>query len=310
MIPDKYIGHAVYLSIQCLTINLTSVRLPTSLLNKQSEFKKFWGWKLGVGGPVLKVQSYYTNIPVPQCVHIEQRPFMSLSLRRRFTPCRHLKPFQGENIQSYNLFSLVMMTIWWMKLGGNLPLGHDALLFPIRGTGSFIYAQSHRHGCSSEGWGWGSQSSLAQGRFVPPTCRSTVEHANHQTTWPSQVWGSIIPRVLKGGGLLPIGWGGGSSAKATQPRVGHPLGAYIFRENSRLPRITQKEYSIHGLLVRHLPRSPGLTLNRLRSEMVEWGRLTNTLVHLRPCTMHTVSIMRSYCVAAPITTSRCIPSST
>ena len=57
--------------------------------------------------------------------------------------------------------------------------------------------------------------------------------------------------------------GGGSSAKATQPRVGHPQGAYIFRENSRLPRITQKEYSIHGVLVRHLPMSPGLTLNSL-----------------------------------------------
>ena len=29
---------------------------------------------------------------------------------------------------SHNLFSLVIIT-WWMKLGGNLPLGHDALLF-------------------------------------------------------------------------------------------------------------------------------------------------------------------------------------
>ena len=30
---------------------------------------------------------------------------------------------------------------------------------------------------------WGeSQSALARGRFELPTCRSTVEHANHQTT--------------------------------------------------------------------------------------------------------------------------------
>ena len=36
---------------------------------------------------------------------------------------------------------------------------------------------------------WGeSQSALAKGRFEPPTCRSTVEHANHQTriTTPSR----------------------------------------------------------------------------------------------------------------------------
>ena len=30
------------------------------------------------------------------------------------------------------------MITWWMKLGGNLPLGHDALRFLINGTGSFI----------------------------------------------------------------------------------------------------------------------------------------------------------------------------
>ena len=53
-------------------------------------------------------------------------------------------------------------------------------------------------------WG-GSQSAPAQGRFEPPTCRSTVEHANHQTTMTPQVGGSIIPRVLNGGDLLPIG---------------------------------------------------------------------------------------------------------
>ena len=43
-------------------------------------------------------------------------------------PCRHL---QDQNIESYNLFG-------GMKLGGNLPPGHDALLFSISGTGSFI----------------------------------------------------------------------------------------------------------------------------------------------------------------------------
>ena len=64
----------------------------------------------------------------------------------------------------------------------------------------------------------GSQSALARGRFEPPTCRSTVEHANHQTTMttPSRRI-SDIPGP-QGGGLLLIG---GSSAKTAPPRVGH-----------------------------------------------------------------------------------------
>ena len=47
-------------------------------------------------------------------------------------------------IQSYNLFSPVMMITWWMKLGGNLPSGHDALLFLISGTGSFLCSVAQR----------------------------------------------------------------------------------------------------------------------------------------------------------------------
>ena len=39
--------------------------------------------------------------------------------------------------KSYNLFSPVMMITGLMNLVGNLPLGHDALLFSISGTGSF-----------------------------------------------------------------------------------------------------------------------------------------------------------------------------
>ena len=59
----------------------------------------------------------------------------SLGLSGRFMLCRHL---QGENIQPYNLFRPVMMNTWWMKLGGSLPPRHNALLFPISGTGSSI----------------------------------------------------------------------------------------------------------------------------------------------------------------------------
>ena len=39
---------------------------------------------------------------------------------------------------SHNLFSPVVMMTSWRKLGGNLPPEHDALLFLIRGMGSFI----------------------------------------------------------------------------------------------------------------------------------------------------------------------------
>ena len=41
-------------------------------------------------------------------------------------------------VYSHNLFSPVMMITWWVKLGGNRPLGDNPLLFSISGTGSFI----------------------------------------------------------------------------------------------------------------------------------------------------------------------------
>ena len=66
---------------------------------------------------------------------------------------------------SHNLISPVMMITWWMKLGGNRPPGHDALLFSISGTGSFICSvrqtrldipplitQSQRHGWTYHLW--------------------------------------------------------------------------------------------------------------------------------------------------------------
>ena len=62
----------------------------------------------------------------------------------------------------------------------------------------------------------GSQSASAQGRFEPPTCWSTVEYANHQTTMTTQVESSIIPRVRGGGGA--------ATAKTAPLRVGHPQG--------------------------------------------------------------------------------------
>ena len=37
------------------------------------------------------------------------------------------------------------MTTWWMKLGGNLPVGHDALLFSMSATGSCICQDTVGH---------------------------------------------------------------------------------------------------------------------------------------------------------------------
>ena len=53
----------------------------------------------------------------------------------------------------------------------------------------------------------GSQSAPAQGRFEPPTCQSTVEHTNHQTTMtaPSRRIDYTSGPQKGGGGLLPIG---------------------------------------------------------------------------------------------------------
>ena len=117
------------------------------------------------------------------------------------------------------------MITWWMKLGGNLPPGHDALLFFNKCQGIFhmpsrtdtaahtkAFAPLHipyTHAPLGE-----RQSAPARGIFEPPTCRSTVEHTNHQTTMtPARVGGSK-PRIINS-----------PSAITAPPRLGHPQGA-------------------------------------------------------------------------------------
>ena len=75
----------------------------------------------------------------------------------------------------------------WMKLGGNLPPSHHALLFSISGMVSNTDGHTKAFICPVMDY-WESQIAPAQGRFEPPTCPSTVEHANHQTmmTAPSR----------------------------------------------------------------------------------------------------------------------------
>ena len=61
--------------------------------------------------------------------------------------------------------------------------------------GIFYYAQSHRQTqpLFTQSWitGGGGQSVPAQGKFELPTCWSTVELANHQTTVNTMIMGQI-----------------------------------------------------------------------------------------------------------------------
>ena len=103
-----------------------------------------------------KTVNLFSNVAhSPQC----QRPELSVvhkkggmfqaTLRSFWVWVEVLRPIgisghlQGENIQSYNLFSPVMMIIWWMKLGRDLPPGPNALLFSIT-HGIFYIIMSSR----------------------------------------------------------------------------------------------------------------------------------------------------------------------
>ena len=127
-----------------------------------------------------------------------------------------------------------------MKLGGNLPQGHDALRFLISSTGSFICPVTQTRpdvprSLITESWtGGGGQSAPAQGRFEPPTCRCT----RHQTTMtsPSQkINYTLDPQ--RGHLLLLVG----SSANTAPPRGGHPQGAN--RKLGLVPLNQQREHS-------------------------------------------------------------------
>ena len=106
---------------------------------------------------------------------------------------------------SHNLFSPVMIITWWMKLGGNLPPGHDALLFSISGMVSCICRVTQTRTDIP-------RSSFTQSRTTGEVIllrhkadsnhRPVRPQSNTPTTrpwWPPQVGGSVIPRVLNGG---------------------------------------------------------------------------------------------------------------
>ena len=130
-----------------------------------------------------------------------------LSLSGGFTPCRYLSSSSGrEYVQSYNLFSPMMM-ITWIKLRENLLPGPT--LFDTW-HGIFYMAS-----CTDTAWHTKAfdnpvMDHLGGGvkalRHKADLNRRPVgRQSNTPTTrpwWPPQVWGSIIPRVLKGGGAL------------------------------------------------------------------------------------------------------------
>ena len=59
-------------------------------------------------------------------------------MERRFYALSASEAIFRARTKSRNLFSPVLITTWWRKLGGNLPPGNDALLYPIRDTGSEV----------------------------------------------------------------------------------------------------------------------------------------------------------------------------
>ena len=115
-------------------------------------------------------------------------------------------------------YSWSMMITWWMKLEGNLPPGHDALLLLISGTG-FVCPVAQT-------WldiprpkviypvvdNWGRKKSSGT-RLI-----RTAELSVHSRTWHPPDHDDLP----KSGSFLPIG---GSSAKTAPPCVGHRAGA-------------------------------------------------------------------------------------
>ena len=116
-----------------------------------------------------------------------------------------------------------------MGRGANTPLGYDALLFSISGTGSFIcpvtQTQQTYQGLYLPSHGLLEEKSKCSGTRQIQTADLSVHSrtCHHQTTMTTPSQTIYFTPVLKGGGdLLPIRR---SSAKTTLPRVGCPQGA-------------------------------------------------------------------------------------
>ena len=131
-----------------------------------------------------------------------------------------------------------MMITWSMIAGGNLPLGHDALLFSISGMGSFIcpVAQTRldivvRHKADLNRRPVGPQ----------PNTPST------RPWWPPQVGGSIIPRLLNGAGSSSYRGGGGGGGVVWEISPATRGGLWLCRDLAELIEIFRLiiYYTVH-----------------------------------------------------------------
>ena len=145
--------------------------------------------------------------------------------------CGHL---QGENIQSYNLFSPVMMITWWRKPGGNLPPGHNALFEKWHR----ILYQSHR-----QGWAYTKT-------FDYPVTQTRL--GIYQGLWLPSHWPLARPR--QGGTFLL-----------------HMRAEALLEEDSNPPRFRETCWLVERFTER--PSGPGGTPSRLGHWAVLWKLL-------------------------------------
>ena len=124
------------------------------------------------------------------------------------------------------------MITWWLKLGGNLSPEHDALLFSISGTGSFIcpVAQTQQ---TYQGLYLASDGPLGEVKVLRHNADSNADLSVHSGTLQPpdyddrpKLEDQLYPGFSKRGDLLPI-WGIGCENSATTYRPspgGHMLG--------------------------------------------------------------------------------------
>ena len=137
------------------------------------------------------------------------------SLSGGFTPCRHLRPFSGrELIQSGDGDHLMNETRRKPTTGTRCPT--LSFVYPVMVVG-LIKVLRHK---------------------ADLNCRPDGLQSNTPTTIPTKSEDQLYPGSSRGD-LLPVG---GSSAKTSPPRVGHPRGArkannMTDRTSARLPKL-------------------------------------------------------------------------
>ena len=105
----------------------------------------------------------------------------------------------------------------------------------------------HTKASFTQSWttGWTSQSAPAHGRFKPPTCWSTVEHANHQT--PMAIPSRRINYTLgpQRGIFFLLGGGGvcENSPATCRPSPGGPTNGGVYKIAGRDGNHTGADHS-------------------------------------------------------------------